>query len=314
MAPLESFVGSQLQDADSASLAASRRSALDSKIRWHYEQIALLKGERNSIAPIARLPNELISIILDTYARDTNPLSTLKWTRVMLVCRLWYEISIVSHSLWGNIDLGWGPRVSRLRTQLERSGTVPLTIRIGSFMTTVHFPLIRDNAHRVEALNLSCLGQNFHSLMVDLPPVTFPRLRTLSLSSDQESVQADDETIPTLPGSIFDGGMPSLTELKLWLVNVPWRSVRNLEILSLTSEPLDQLDLPPFALLLDMLRSCPRLKDLKLEWSTPLPNEQENYSIVELSHLRTLAITDRLVRCTALLNDLCFPATSQVVV
>ncbi|KAJ7174953.1 hypothetical protein C8R43DRAFT_914219 [Mycena crocata] len=314
MPPPESFVGSQLQDADSASLVESRRSALDSKIRWHYEQIALLKSERNSIAPIARLPNELISIILDTYARDTNSLSTLMWTRVMLVCRLWYEISIVSHSLWGKIDLGWGPRISRLRTQLERSGTVPLTIRIGSFMTTVHFPHIRDNAHRVEALNLSCLGQDFHSLMADLPLVTFPCLRTLSLLAEQEPVQADDETIPTLPSSIFDGGMPSLTELKLSLVNVPWRSVRNLEILSLTSEPLDQLDQPPFGLLLEMLRSCPRLKDLKLEWSIPPPNEQENHSVVELTHLTTLAITARLERCTALLNRLRFPATTQLFV
>ncbi|KAJ7123983.1 hypothetical protein C8R43DRAFT_39931 [Mycena crocata] len=297
---------------DSATLLESRRSALDNKIRWHYEQIALLKAESNSIAPIARLPNELISIIMDMYARETISLSTLRWTKIMLVCRLWYEISIVSHSLWAEIDLGWPLCVSRLRIQLERSGQVSLTIRIGSFMTPVHFPPIRDNAHRVESLFLYCPGQNFHSLMADLPAVTFPRLRTLSLLSDERSVQADHETISILPGSIFDGGMPSLTELKLRLVNVPWGSVRNLEVLSLTSDP--QSDLPPFVRLLDMLRSCPRLKDLKLEWSIPPPIEQEDYSAVELTHLSTLGMTERLVRCTTLLNYLRFPATTKLVV
>ncbi|KAJ7149420.1 hypothetical protein C8R43DRAFT_829305, partial [Mycena crocata] len=66
------------------------------------EQIALLKAERNSIAPISRLPNEIVAMVLNTYAWESD-LSDLRWTKMMLVCRLWYSLAMASHSLWAEI-------------------------------------------------------------------------------------------------------------------------------------------------------------------------------------------------------------------
>ncbi|KAJ7115079.1 hypothetical protein C8R43DRAFT_961174 [Mycena crocata] len=297
---------------NSASLPESRRSALDAKIRWHYEQIALLKAERNSIAYISSLPNEVLSMILNTYAQNGNSLSDLKWTKIMLVCRLWHDITMMSHSLWGDINLERDRPLSRMHIQLNRSGTAPLKIRILSYETSFHFSYIQHNAHRVQTLDLSCEELNFYSLMLNLPSVTFPRLRTLSLVG-----LTNDSSI--LPGSIFEGGMPSLTELNLSMVPAGGEYFKN-EYLGSLVTPHEYLveivqyrsNLPTFDALLWMLRSCPRLKHLELTSCTPSPNPQRDYGVVKLSHLTAFRLVDGVTECTALLDHLRFPGTTRL--
>ncbi|KAJ7658442.1 hypothetical protein B0H17DRAFT_955289, partial [Mycena rosella] len=59
------------------------------------EQISVLKAERNALPPIHRLPNELLALVLVMYAIESESLSTLKWTKTMLVCRRWYDLALV---------------------------------------------------------------------------------------------------------------------------------------------------------------------------------------------------------------------------
>ncbi|KAJ7664990.1 hypothetical protein B0H17DRAFT_854991, partial [Mycena rosella] len=67
------------------------------------EQISVLKAERNALPPIHRLPNELLTMVLDMYAVGSESLSTLEWTKTMLVCRRWHDLALAAHALWGHI-------------------------------------------------------------------------------------------------------------------------------------------------------------------------------------------------------------------
>ncbi|KAJ6468083.1 hypothetical protein C8R47DRAFT_915527, partial [Mycena vitilis] len=55
---------------------------------------------RNSLAPISKLPNELLCQIFSVYATEFKELSSLKWTRLMIVCRRWHDLSIKHQYLW----------------------------------------------------------------------------------------------------------------------------------------------------------------------------------------------------------------------
>ncbi|KAJ7772177.1 hypothetical protein B0H16DRAFT_1305374 [Mycena metata] len=109
--------------------ARPEQTLIDAQIAWYYAQIALLKAKRNSIAPICRLPNELLSRIITIYAIDSGTLFNLRWAKVVMhICWRWYAVALAAQPLWSFIDLSYGERWARFYRQLERSGVAPLTI------------------------------------------------------------------------------------------------------------------------------------------------------------------------------------------
>ncbi|KAJ6470921.1 hypothetical protein C8R45DRAFT_937079 [Mycena sanguinolenta] len=51
-------------------------SNIDKELAWHYDRIALLKARRNPLAPIRRLPNELMIRIFTIFAVESDNSST----------------------------------------------------------------------------------------------------------------------------------------------------------------------------------------------------------------------------------------------
>ncbi|KAF9564251.1 hypothetical protein CPC08DRAFT_705425 [Agrocybe pediades] len=91
--------------------SADAVSIIDSKIKQHKQEILALMTQRNTYAPISRLPPELITLIFDWY-KKVESISTkfqysqpLRWTRCTHVCRLWRTIALNSPTLWTDIDL-----------------------------------------------------------------------------------------------------------------------------------------------------------------------------------------------------------------
>ncbi|TFK65154.1 hypothetical protein BDN72DRAFT_845861 [Pluteus cervinus] len=128
------------------------RQIIDAEILKLRLRIAELSSTRNSLAPISRLPAELLTIIW-IYARDASPLyskskmaMTISWVSVD-----WRRTSQDWSGLWSHIDID---HYKGVRAFLAHSRQVPLVL-------TLHFERSMDYAifqhlHRVRYVDLSC--------------------------------------------------------------------------------------------------------------------------------------------------------------
>ncbi|KAJ7149653.1 hypothetical protein C8R46DRAFT_1125701 [Mycena filopes] len=287
--------------------------SIDAQIAWHYRQIAILKAKRNSIAPICRLPNELLVKIITIYAVESETLFDLGWAKVVtLVCQRWYAVGRAEQSLWSFIDIGYGHCWNRFYGQLKRSGVAPLTIKLAHSETRYYIDVILDHSARIAALDLSGEAQHIHHFLEELPNRDFSMLASLGLNAEYHRDGVPAGFVADLPAVVLNGGMPKLKELKLALINLPWRSVRGLESLSLTrSNDSGAPVLQTFDMLFSMLELCRQLKTLKLDGVIPSEFDWDGGQI-SLPNLTSISLRDRVYLCWIVLKYLQFPLDAQV--
>ncbi|TFK65156.1 hypothetical protein BDN72DRAFT_962712 [Pluteus cervinus] len=123
------------------------RQKLDAKILDLRLQIAALSLTRNSLAPISRLPAELLTIIW-VYARNFSPVSSKSKMAMVIswVSSDWRRISLDWSWLWSEIDLH---HAKGINVFLARSRQAPLTLKLRGSMVmdaTIfqHFPRLHD--------------------------------------------------------------------------------------------------------------------------------------------------------------------------
>ncbi|KAF7798076.1 hypothetical protein EIP86_009290 [Pleurotus ostreatoroseus] len=112
----------------------------------------VLRSQYNTLAPISRLPTELLSLIFRAFVDDywasseqevyvmpgldiaTYESSMCGWLVVLHVCRRWRSVALGEPSLWTRIELRCEPFVT---LALARSGSLPLDVFAGqeSFTT-----------------------------------------------------------------------------------------------------------------------------------------------------------------------------------
>lgn len=199
-----------------------------------------VRSHPNALAPVNRLPVELLARILDdvnTWGKcsffDPGPILVLTH-----VCRLWRQVAIGCATFWNRIDLDLPPQL--VETFLRRSSCAPLAFRFNVDQPDLGSKLyyLRGKGARIQTLHVWCqhppewpLDENalrfpFHLpqieyLAIDLGPssprtkefaermlqgVDNPRLRTLVLNV--ESLQFNIASLPTTPS-------PCLTHLCL---------------------------------------------------------------------------------------------------
>ncbi|KAJ6467938.1 hypothetical protein DFH09DRAFT_1223059 [Mycena vulgaris] len=286
---------------------------IDTEIAWHHTQIALLKAKRNSLAPICQLPTELLSRIFAIYAVDSGSLFNLKWTQVMEVCWHWHHVSLAAHSLWSFIDLAWCRRRARLYGQLERSGVVPLTLKIGYCDSPYHIDVIMKQSERIRVLEVAGEARYIHGLLTDLPNCNFPILTSLRLDPNMKRDEIPAGSVAVLPETILNGGIPNLCELTLSHISLPWMSVRGLESLSLTnSNDSGSPSIQDFNLLFAMLEACPQLRTLRLENVCPPEPDFDLHRTVHLPALSFIHLRDHVLLCRTLLVHLDFPTSARL--
>ncbi|KAJ7664550.1 hypothetical protein DFH06DRAFT_1470872 [Mycena polygramma] len=295
----------------------AERAAIDAEISSLYDRIALLKGERNSLAPIFSLPNEVLIPIFGGVPETAYLFgkSILPLTKLMLVCRRWCNVLLGAHCLWGDITQHGRRSKLGFKAQLLRSGTAPLKIIITSFDSSLFGPLILANSDRLASLD--AIGTQYHLLhfMRQMRDYKFPLLHSLMLSPSQKTCEGDAEIQggddSSLPSELFDGGMPRLSVLSLSNINAPWQSLPPLQSLSLrreTDSPTAPINLD---ILLGILRESPALHTLKLDMMLA-PGIHPHYSPVDLLHLEFLHLREFLEVCEHLLTQLLVPATSRL--
>ncbi|KAJ6493910.1 hypothetical protein C8R47DRAFT_393100 [Mycena vitilis] len=287
--------------------------SIDAEIAWHYEQIALLKAKRNAIAPICRLPNELLSRIIMIYAVDSDELSNLKWTKIMKVCWRWRHLGLAAQPLWACIDLGWsGSQWDRLYGQLTRSGVAPLNVKI-AHCVSAQISIILEHSARIQVLEISGEARHIHDLLAVIPQHDFPLLTSLTLDPNSKRDEIPEGFMAVLPTHVLTGGIPNLRKLALSSINLPWTLVRGLESLSLTnSGNSDGSSVHNFDALFAMLRLCPTLQTLRLAKVLPMQGDFAGNFTVPLPALVHLDLRDDVTLCQIVLNHLDFPSSALV--
>ncbi|KAK7017671.1 F-box domain-containing protein [Favolaschia claudopus] len=303
-------IHSSIPLAESVQSEPHSAAEIDAMIKWHYKQIRILKAKRNAIAPIRRLPNELMTRIITIFAVDSG-LFDLKWTRIIFVCRHWHALALAAQPLWACIDLGLGAKfTTRFFAQIDRSGVAPLSIKI-SLYREYYSDYILDHSARIRELSVDGKANCVLGLMAKLPEKSLPILSSLSLGAPGSHDDVSDDVPRSLPEALWDGRLPSLRELHLECIPLPWSMVSGLTALSLTQCPNS---FPPetFSGLLDMLRSCPGLRTLELALLCPYPEREQSYTVVDLPSLYRLQLRDPVTRCEGLLNHLRIPPQALI--
>ena len=222
-----------------------------------------LKFRHNELAPISRLPCELLATIfsfLSIFARNERS-GALAWIYVTLVCRRWRETALNHPRLWSHINLTELTLVGMVEI-LSRSKMAPLNLEADSYKWDMkHCKAFERQleAHISHTRHIKISGYHLSNVVKRLVSPT-PILESLSLY---------EVNYATIPDNLFNCTAPSLTSLKLHKCNITWKSpllkgLRILEILGLSANARPELDD-----WLDSLNEMSQLKALSLRYATP---------------------------------------------
>ncbi|KAJ6479906.1 hypothetical protein C8R47DRAFT_1018989 [Mycena vitilis] len=286
--------------------------SIDAEIAWHYAQIAMLKVKRNAIAPISRLPNELLSRIITRYAADSDELANLKWTKIMKVCWRWHNLGLAAQSLWAFIETDWSISLGeeRLHGQIQRSGLAPLTLTIRDCDSDRCKWVISEHSARIQNLEVSGGASEIYNLLTNINGHDFPILTSLHLDLGADHLQAPGDSF-VVPNVML--GSPRLRKLTLSFIDVPWMSIGGLESLSLrhcSNSGVGSIQ-DPHALF-TMLEACPQLRILRLEDVLPAQGDFPTDRTIRLPSLADLRLADHISVCRTIFNHLDFPSSARV--
>ncbi|KAJ7503227.1 hypothetical protein B0H11DRAFT_1984573 [Mycena galericulata] len=286
-----------------ATTKSVRLAAIDGELELLYERIASLKVERNTLAPIARLPNELLAYIFGICAKGASTSGApMHWVKVVFVCRHWNEVAFSSPAIWAYIHFIWHPSERRLLVQLMRSGAVPVSVHVG-FLHSHSFADLLDVGGDIS---------DVVDLMRRMSHHEFPLLHSLSLRPRNDELQEDPDIHPILPLELLDGGMPRLSNLALSYIDAPWRSLSSLGSLSLVGDPSSISTHIPLGDLFAVLKSSLQLHTLKLNIAVHPDRPDEEYETVALPFLEHIFIRELLDICECLITNLVFRPTTRV--
>lgn len=260
-------------------------------------QAELLKA-KVPLAPIHRLPHELLSTIPDYYFPEEVSHSTYPTIQYFVdsvdrylitlthVCRYWRDVFTSRSSLWSRFYI---TNVDKTRAYIQRSRTSPLEIYAYEAVEEALAPLI-PHVHRLKSL-IIC-GRILPRRLGPFCGNT-PLLQKLSIIA-MGPIETD-----YIPGpfetELSEKDLSSLYELTLEGVTttLPWRNLTNLRVVNLVNYfPEEQT----VTQLLDFFESVPLLHTVQIqgpiqgfsetpERLVPLPNLKEFYSSGPEPHL-----------------------------
>ncbi|KAI0063927.1 hypothetical protein BV25DRAFT_1837462 [Artomyces pyxidatus] len=301
------FIGPTLPLVESERIADVYRR-IDAEVAAIHMALSFSKSLRNAIAPVSRLPPEILTIISGLHALHDPPRKRyLGWMKITHVCQHWRAIAIDAISLWRNIDMDIGAKW--VDTMLNRARGSPVVLS-NSLDHPVAKPMVEVVIkHIAQTRELSIHGGSrkpSHQAILELCrrlTVSAPLLRSLSLSRSTGRY--------SLPQDAFGDCTPQLRRVNLFNIVFPWRLcfTKNLTHLSVVRDYDDEelnLSLPPISVddVLDFLNESPNLQKLTSVHCFPpfLPGRRQNRPAVNLSHLTSLDLSVIVIPPTAHLN------------
>ncbi|KAF5357585.1 hypothetical protein D9758_007479 [Tetrapyrgos nigripes] len=290
------------------------------------EEIRKLQTRRNSLVPISRLPNELLSTILmfcsqlkpdDDNDNDLRlfPPSRQRdrwpWTTVSHICSHWRNVALGCPVLWSCLDFS---RPAWVPAMVERSRMVPLTLE-------VPFELVY-HSQTEEAISTALQHMSrVKELSVSIPSGQAGRLKALIAGLQQpapllEVLYLDKFDFSpwdvNLPLEFLNGDAPRLRHLELRGFCLPLASGllknRLTSLVLFFSSPTDASWVQQ---LVRMLTSLCSLEVLGLK--VPLSVKTISLTrVTHLPHLRSIELDAYITVCASLLDCISFPPTTTM--
>ena len=230
---------------------------------------------KNSLAPINRIPLEILSLLPDHCFGYQVDRCLVALTQV---CRSWRDTLTSRSSLWTRLDFA---NVDKTRTYIQRSQSPPLKLILGNVYDDDALDLVIPHIHRLKSLTINAHG---------IPWVLhhFRRSTPLLEKLDINIVLRYDASLDC---ALFNGDPSSLRELRLHGVTtqLPWKSLANLRVANLNT----YLDTYEMTQILDFFESAPLLHTVFLRYSMPNSSGPPPRRIVPLRHLKFFTIETR---------------------
>lgn len=272
--------------------------------------------------PVHALPVELLSRIFalgsqDQHDPDVIPPGTPHFeVLVSHVCQHWRDIALHTPSLWTSIHFRTVVHQERAKQYLARSQRALIDIIVDTCSEPEYIPgrnLFRKEFKPVFAIVTPHIDR-WHSLCLKVRDLTCkgyardvlsscgsaPRLETLHLwhIENWETSERLFTAIGPPPVVVFEGSLPSLKNIILIGVNVPWEQSKFLEGLTTISFALHSEDVRMrYDLWKRMLSRSPNLAKLSLLYSGPKQNTDDfqgrwDSDPIALPKLSELSLTD----------------------
>ncbi|KAF8908836.1 hypothetical protein CPB85DRAFT_1308974 [Mucidula mucida] len=170
-------------------LPTTSSSDIDDLISDFHRLITAIQIRRNILVPIHHIPDDIMILILryycfgttvkysrDSYLTNEKIIYTLRWTKLMLVCRRWYNLLLHDGLVWSYLDTGRLRAFSHIPVQVDRSLDYLISLRHRDTNDTTAYdhnlvPLARI-ARRIRRLELRSLSPT--SSKDDEPPPVLP--------------------------------------------------------------------------------------------------------------------------------------------
>ncbi|KAF9789174.1 hypothetical protein BJ322DRAFT_1041339 [Thelephora terrestris] len=245
------------------------------------EVFRLIRSLRNALAPINKMPPEILTLIPDLwyYWIDSQLIALTH------VCRTWREMFTSRSSLWTRVDCN---NADKTRVFLERSKSSPINVSLsrgGPLPPDDPFFQIDHRAvKRLVSLHIDVTAEKYLRCITPRLFHPAPLLENLSIYIPRE------EPHHALTATLFGGDLSSLKGLDLTRIRteLPWRNMVNLTIFELAHTPPGEISTTQ---LLDFFESAPRLQEVTLLYVSPTSIDQDE-RLVSLACLKCLEIYD----------------------
>ena len=248
-----------------------------------FEVLHLIRSMKNAMAPINRVPPEVLILTPDFLDECNRPRDTITLTHV---CQAWRQIFISRSSLWTDFHC---MDADKTHVYLERSKSSPIRLRLsreGALLPNdPFFELVPDAICRLRSLTIEAAPEHLQNITNHLESRPAPLLEELSIYVDCE---LEPRRHPVLVPALLGGDLPSLRKLRLHCVRtkLSWRNMANLTSFELDHTSPGEISLTQ---LLDFFESAPHLLRVELNFVT-LDYDAQNGRLVSLPCLKSFCI------------------------
>ncbi|KAL0574623.1 hypothetical protein V5O48_007349, partial [Marasmius crinis-equi] len=295
---------------------------------------SVLRGLRNSLQPINKIPPEVLAeIFMQTKQNLPSFLPLVKggirsfdnhsWLSLVHVCRHWRGVVASYPTLWGTIDNLRGGEKPEICLKRSRSAPLDVFLSItGPEFAPISPELLESlgtHTSRFRQFHVNTDGWFSQTPIYQSLKDPAPLLYSLSIVT-----KGRDVTGGVLP-PIFSNDMPSLRQLTLeHFTSWPTKYFTNLTHLCLFDQWNDTpVSRPSTCQFLDFLESSPALEELAIVRAGPtrhedndIPKVHPHNRQVSLSRLRELSLGDwpTMSTLSRFLSHITIPSTTQIFV
>ncbi|KAI0752309.1 hypothetical protein C8Q80DRAFT_441663 [Daedaleopsis nitida] len=269
--------------------------------------------------PIHDLPNEILVNIFQMHNVGYSSLGhkhrpharyASRWYPLMLVCRHWRDMALVTPTLWQSFDVH--NNTAWLQLAVDRSRNAALELYFHNREVAIDsIPLIVAQAPRLRKLLLPPLQRSDFRAVETLFRTTMPVLNELRVHLEPSW---KDFTPPHwISVDSFDACFPSLHSIRFENMAVPWTlpALSRMRYLALRNCTALNNDLT-FDQFLDVLEGCAELEDIRLHGflSTIAHRVPVGFTrVVDLPRLQKVTVSEPAALCRQLLSAVHLPPT-----